>query len=163
MRKKNVVSPVKKRLKAVLLAAMSRLRSHAKRVELPNVDESTFRSFFLAELRRRYPAKCETEWKRFDLFVDWPGNRTLIEFKFYLYKGRKGGPSFKNRREFDACKEKLLKHDGDEIVTKWLVLVYQCDPKSGGKHTFEKHYDREGVLIGPHAMDGVLTCRLIEV
>ena len=98
-------------------SAFDRLIAHAALVDLPNTDEFTFRSFFMAALREGRPdARMETEWKWFDLFVQLDDCNALIEFKYFILRrhvplaGRgqwKGGAGVQNEREFWQCVEKL--------------------------------------------------------
>ena len=107
-------------LKESIELAMRIVSDHALLVGRDNVDEATFRSFIIAEIIRREPkAKCQTEWRRFDLLVQVNSDAALIEIKFYLGIRRsllldgtlgkwKGGPGARtNEREFRQCMVKL--------------------------------------------------------
>ncbi|HET6441853.1 MAG TPA: hypothetical protein VFH53_05700, partial [Phycisphaerae bacterium] len=93
-----------------MAAAIEKMKAHVELVERENVDESTFRSFLLAEIKRRRPeARCQTEWHRFDLLVQSGTLTALVELKFYITRRTrdldgcsgqfKGGASKKNKGE----------------------------------------------------------------
>ena len=117
-------------------AALDRMTEHAAVVGLPNTDEATFRSFFMAALKARVPsARLETEWKWFDLLVQMSQVNALVEFKYYLHRrcidldGRhlpwKGGAGAQNEREFYQCVDKLKACGHSPIHVRYLVLVYE--------------------------------------
>jgi len=141
-------------LRKCLAAAMTQLHSHAEHtgIDIADVDESTFRFFVLAEIKRRYPrTKCQREWKRIDLLVTTStGQHVAIEFKFYVLRKAypldsdgnskphwKGSASKQNKGEFDKCIKKL--RDLKEIHEKYLVLVYDRK-QHDGKTSFEESY-----------------------
>src|SRR5689334_22381341 len=92
--------------------AMRTVTDHALLIGHENVDEATFRSFLIAEIKRRHPnARCQTEWRLFDLLLQFENDAALIEIKFYFSAKRtilvdgsvgdwKGGPGVQNEREF---------------------------------------------------------------
>jgi len=120
------------------------MNAHADVVGIQNTDEATFRSFFLAELRRRFPkAACQTEWFRYDLLVQHARRNILIEFKYYLTRPLvgldgsrvrwKGGAGPKNEGEFRTCVAKLRHCKHAPIHAKYLVLAYERNtPRKSG-------------------------------
>jgi len=143
-------------LRKCLAAAMTQLHSHAEHagIDIADVDESTFRFFVLAEIKRRYPdTKCQREWKSIDLLVQTSARRNIaIEFKFYVLRRAypldsdgnskphwKGSASKANNGEFNKCVKKLLDLPYKEIHERYLVLVYDRK-KHGGKTSFEESY-----------------------
>jgi len=168
-------------LKESVAAAIGKMKAHADLVELTNVDESTFRSFLLAEIKCRRPeARCQTEWHRFDLLVQIDTASALVEFKFYITRrtreldGRagpfKGGASKKNEDEFDACVEKLHSYPDPTVAHKYLILVYEKTSPKRSKCTFARSYDTlpadpriRSVMDVPHCMADTLACKIIEV
>jgi len=174
-------------LKASLERAMQALNNHAKRVKhvnmnmYDNVDESTFRSFLLAEImRRERNAMCQTEWHRSDLLVQLGRAAALVEIKFYFTRrtysldgtgsGWKGGPGSKNEAEFEKCIDKLRHSDLPEITHKFLVLVYFCGTiKERGSRSYGSSYDdvrRFGlttVKTIEHCDSQSVACKLIRV
>jgi hypothetical protein len=165
-----------------LRSAMSCLEKHSKLVGFQNVDESTFRSFVLAEIMRLDPdAKCQTEWQRFDLLVQAKDQNAVLEFKFFYGPRRtknldgsdgawKGGPSLKNEREFQQCVEKLIEERRPEIEYKFLVLVYRKGiSKIASKHSYESSYSNlsrfkiQHFEIIDHEDRDNVACNLIHV
>lgn len=153
-------------------AALDRMVAHAAVVALPNTDEATFRSFFMAALRERYPhAQCETEWCRFDLLVRLDTRHTLIEFKYYVLRRMtrldgtpgpwKGGPGSQNVREFVQCVEKLRTSTLAPIHTRYLVQVYQRPPAK-----YHGHFDRiaiENLHRRSRIERGPFVCNIYEI
>ncbi|MBM4019877.1 MAG: hypothetical protein FJ288_16405 [Planctomycetes bacterium] len=160
--------------------AFERLRPHAQSVDLGNVDESTFRSFFLAALKEECPgAHCQTEWHTFDLLVQHAGLNALIEFKFLVMRrtqeldGRrghwKGEAGTQNEDEFWACVKKL-REQRYPVKHKYVLLVYQKSYPLRSKYSFAKSYDNlahdrgiSTVTDIQHCMGETLACKLIEV
>jgi hypothetical protein len=180
-------------LRDSLAAAMKQLRRYSRLVNVypdgKNINESVFRFLVVAEIMRRDPeARCQTEWKKFDMLLATSGVNFLVEFKFYQYprmydldgepKQWKGGPGPKNVGEFKDCVKKLKKGlkekcDNDRIAGKYLVLVYQKGPwrgeRSDRRHSFEKSYDdlrRFGGTAAEeigHCHEDCLACKLITI
>lgn len=128
---------VKQLLLRTLTPALNTTAKHAQRVEPDNVDEATFRSFVVAELKRQRPdAMCYVEWQRIDLFLCVDDRRALIEFKYYWNRrklrhngrpsGYKGGPSKGNEDDFRRCVRKLSAYDVIPDAKKFVVLVYEA-------------------------------------
>lgn len=161
---------------------MNRLDEHAKLVGFENVDEFTFRSFVLAEIKRFRPgAKCQIEWSYYDLMVWTSKTLNLIEFKFFYGPGRslsldkpklgawKGGPSAQNAKEFKECVDKLLACETQNAV-RYLVLVYRRrSNKPKGKLSYQQFYDdlsqygfADAITIN-HSDDEDVTCKLIVI
>ena len=168
-------------LKESVAAAIEKMKAHADLVELANVDESTFRSFLLAEIKRRRPeARCQTEWHLFDLLVQIDTASALVELKFYITRRTrdldgcsgqfKGGASKKNKGEFEACVEKLHSYPDPTVALKYLILVYEKTSPKRSKCSFARSYDNlaagpmiRSVMDVPHGMEDTLACKLIEV
>ena len=138
-------------------AALDRMTEHAAVVGLPNTDEATFRSFFMAALKARVPsARLETEWKWFDLLVQMSQVNALVEFKYYLHRrcidldGRhlpwKGGAGAQNEREFYQCVDKLKACGHSPIHVRYLVLVYERLATPGLRKCFGTSYG--GLTVG---------------
>lgn len=160
--------------------AFDRLKPHAESVGLTNVDESTFRSFFLASLMERCPdVRCQTEWHTFDLLVQHAGIDALIEFKFLVMRrtreldGRpgnwKGEAGTQNKKEFWQCVKKLHGQPY-HVQHRYLLLVYETSYPRPSKYSFAKSYGNltPGKFIATvagmqHCMSDVLACKLIEV
>jgi hypothetical protein len=175
-------------LRDSLKAAMKQLKRYAKLLNVnkdgTNINESVLRFFVLAEIMKRdRGARCQTEWKRFDLLVTTRGKSFLVEFKFYGFNreyrldgkpGRwKGYPSLKNEEEFGKCLKNVREFPGSGITEKYLVLVYQkgpwCGDRGDHKHSYETSYadlTRFGVTsveeIG-HCYEKCTACKLITV
>lgn len=142
-------------IRGSLITAMARMQEHVALVELSNVDESTFRSFLLAEIKKRAPlAQCQTEWQRFDLLVQSGGCNAIVELKFYMTRpmnslnGKhlrwKGWASPENEADFQKCVQKLR---GTRIVgidCKFIVLVFEASTSRKSKYTFTKSYEDLG-------------------
>ena len=170
-----------KNICTILAATMDRLRGHAQLVELANTDEATFRSFFIAELKRQMPsAMCQTEWHRYDLLVQVEGRNALIEFKYYINRrtleltgklGKwKGEAGTQNEDEFWKCVDKLRKNTRQPIHAKYLILVYERNYPRRSMYSFTKSYDSlsrgdrfSRVLDVDHAMSDVLRCKLLHI
>ena len=171
-----------KELIRVLSATMVRLQEQVRFVGLPNTDEATYRSFFLAEVSRQLPQlTCETEWNRVDLLLQHGSRNVLIEFKYYVERRSrqldgslghwKGGPGPKNESEFWTCVEQLAECTFEPIYRKYLILVYQRGSVRGGtRYSYSLSYDSltpgssiERVIRVPHVMDSLLACNLIRV
>jgi len=126
---------------------MLRMKEHAGLVGLNNIDESTFRSFVMAELGRNRPnVKLHTEWEhRVDLLLQRDNENALVEFKFYVPRRMysltgqhvkwKGGAGLKNRDEFRKCLEKLRALQLTDIHHRFLVLAYAAATEKPGKHS----------------------------
>ena len=72
-------------LREAVQNALDTARRHGKLVGIQNMDESTFRSFVLAELRRLCPeASCQIEWHHVDLLVQANGETAPVEFKWWF-------------------------------------------------------------------------------
>jgi hypothetical protein len=172
---------MKQLLEQALTAALQRLKAHADLVGLENVDESTFRSFVIAELmKRRATARCQTEWHRFDLLLQCDSVNVLVEFKFYLMRrtfeldGRrgpwKGEAGTQNEAEFWACVDKLHNLKDPAVHQRYLALVYQKAYPLRSMYSFAKSYDAlaagskfSTVTDVPHCMAETLTCKILEV
>jgi hypothetical protein len=172
-------------LRGCLAAAIARLHSHAEPagLDIADVDESTFRFFVLAEIKRRDPgSKCQREWNGIDLVVETStGRKAAIEFKLYALRrtyplddeggGKphwKGSASAQNLREFNDCVTKLRKLRHKEIHEKYLVLVHERK-QHGHKKSFEESYadvkDRFGAdaLKVENSWGDAVACTLIQV
>lgn len=132
-------------------ASLHRMLTHAEVVGLSNTDESTFRSFFMAELRIRYPkVDLETEWRRFDLIARINLEVCLIEFKYFLHRrgstlagvpaNWKGGAGSQNEREFWACVNKLASFEGASVAARIVVLVYERLAEDSSRKCFHSSY-----------------------
>lgn len=150
---------------------MRRLGKHIACVGLPNVDESTFRSFVLAALIEQCPtAKCQLEWHTYDMLTQIGGENALIEFKFYVFRRTrhldesdgpwKGNAGVQNQRETRACIKKLSVRQYRPIHHKYLILAYEnkLPAHSKLKNSFDEAYGVDGFffkeedvhrLIGP--------------
>lgn len=172
---------IKRAIINALETAMRQLARHARRVGLANTDESTFRSLFLAELKRQTPsAECQTEWHRFDLLVQVDGANALIEFKYYISRrtreidgtlgGWKGGAGSQNEGEFEQCVDKLRRCCHRPIHRKCLILVYERSYDRRSRYSFAKSYDDLSgnrqiaqVCEIDHPMADQLTCKLLLI
>jgi len=168
-------------LKESVAAAIEKMEAHADLVELANVDESTFRSFLLAEIKRRRPeARCQTEWHLFDLLVQIDTASALVELKFYITRRTrdldgcsgqfKGGASKKNEGEFWHCVQKMHHNSMKGVAHKYLILVYEKTYPKRSKCSFARSYDNlaagpmiRSVMDVPHCMADTLACKIIEV
>jgi hypothetical protein len=162
-------------------AAFQSLKPHVKLVGLANVNESTFRSFFLAGLMGRCPkACCQTEWHKFDLLVQRDDENALVEFKFNVVRQTreldghlgywKGGASAKNESEFKACVHKLHTLKDAKIKHRYVLLVYAKGYPKRSKCSFTKSYDAlparpefRKITDVAHCMADKLSCKIIEV
>ncbi|HVU89367.1 MAG TPA: hypothetical protein VHD36_18715 [Pirellulales bacterium] len=135
-----------------LESAMVSLQKQAQLVELVNVDESTFRSFVMAEIQQRCArARLQTEWERIDLLINVDNDFAAVEFKFYVHRRHfdltgefvrwKGCAGPKNTREFETCLSKLRRLHWPEIGNRFLVLVYENDNTVDRKFRFHDAYD----------------------
>lgn len=138
--------------------AMVRLLAHAKKVELPNTEESTFRAMFMAAAHDLLDApRFQTEWRRFDLLVQVGGAAIVIEFKYYMVRrtfGLRGEPMHlkgcaghlkgcagsKNEKEFWNCVRKLRTVVPPEIGDRRLVLLYNRAQDSPSRYSFHRSY-----------------------
>ena len=165
-----------------LAAALASLREHSTLVGLFNVDESTFRSFVLAELKRRVPdANCQTEWEkmRADLLFQSPERNVLIEFKFYITRPMhaldgsflrwKGWAGPENEDDFRHCVEKVKAIRLKEIDDKFIVVVHELSTTRRSKYSFEESY-RDLSRFGldstqtiKHSFDDTLVCKLTRI
>jgi len=161
--------------------SMHHFKAHAERVGLPNTDEATFRSFFLAELKRLAPsAECQTEWHKFDLLLQAGGVNSLIEFKYYISRrtreidgtlgGWKGGAGPQNESEFRQCVEKLRRCSYQPIHHKYLILVYERECERRSRYSFARSYDAlcdgDGIAevhTVSHPSHDQLTCKLLRI
>ena len=164
--------------------AMETVRLHEELVGIQNIDESTFRSFVLAELKRLCPeANCQTEWHRVDLLVQANGESAAVEFKWWFCRRTtelncvtghwKGGPGVQNEREFWQRVGQLHSECPPGIDRKFIILAYESvRPNPRGHNSFRGSYDDLGpgdkiMHVAPLADpgDGVegIVCRLIEV
>ena len=168
-------------LKKSVAAAIKKMKAHAELVELENVDESTFRSFLLAEIKRRRPeARCQTEWHLFDLLVQIDTASALVELKFYITRHTrdlddragffKGGASKKNEDEFKKCVRKLRRYRKPRVAHKYLILIYEKTSPKRSNYSFARSYDNlaagpriRSVIGVPHCMADTLACKIIEV
>jgi hypothetical protein len=171
-------------LETSLASAMERLAEHIKLVGEEyefNVDESTFRSLVLAEIKKQRPdVRCQIEWLKFDLLVQAPEEVAVVEFKFYFparrilpdgtWVGWKGWAGPKNEQEFAACLRKLKTTDLPGIQSRYLVLAYSRISLAPLKNkSFPDSYDdltkfgiSDAVTVHqPAARDA--TCYLIKV
>lgn len=169
------------RLTGILAAAMHRLRDHAALVCLTNVDESTFRSFVLTEVKRRdRSTKCQTEWHSIDLLVQTAKQNIAVELKFYIRRRTvgldrkpgdwKSGPGRQNEREFWECVEKLHGLGWPGIDRKYIVLVYERGTPPNCRKSFDEDYGGlapgkgiKAVTTVRHDMEDRLICKLIEI
>lgn len=121
-----------------LEAAMVALKDQADLVGLENVDESTFRSFAMAAIRRRSAnSRIQAEWNRVDLFVSVGDVIAAVEFKFYVHRPHydlagklvrwKGGAGPKNSGEFQACLENMHNLEYSGIQNRYVVLLFEND------------------------------------
>ena len=172
---------MEERLIHVLQKALHRLSDHADLVKISNVDESTFRSFLLAEIMLHDPgAQCQTEWHLFDLLIQTAERSVAVELKFYIMRqtreldGRlgqwKGEAGSQNEREFWACVDKLHQLGCPGIGHKYLVLIYQRANPRKSKYSFALSYDDlkpndriKMVTTICHEMGDRLACKLIEI
>jgi len=163
-----------------LSAAMLRIKKHARLVDLNNIDESTFRSFVMAELRRNRPdVILHTEWEhRVDLLLQCNNENAVVEFKFYVPKRMysltgqhvkwKGGAGLKNQSEFRQCLEKLRALQLADIQHRFLVLAYAATTEKPGKHSPAGSYGSlesfgvDRVDLVKHAF-AEMVCKLIDV
>jgi len=168
-------------LKESVAAAIEKMKAHSELVERENVDESTFRLFLLAEIKRRRPeARCQTEWHRFDLLVQIDTVSALVEIKFYITRrtreldGRsgpyKGGASKKNKDEFWACVPKMHHNPIRGVAQKYLILIYEKTSPKHSNYSFARSYDTlpadpriRSVMDVPHCMADTLACKIIEI
>ncbi len=173
-------------LRKSLVDAMATLEGAAQLLGDCNVNESTFRYFFMCAVKRYEPrATFQTEWHKCDLLIQIPGSdgcdSAVVEFKFYLGANRtrsldgklggwKGGPSLQNEAEFQACVNKLKALSYPTLNLKFLVLVYRRGiVRDGSKHSFERSYadlTRFGVDsfdVIEHDTSEHVTCNLIRV
>ena len=168
-------------IESIVRATFQRLKPHSRRVGLDNVDESTFRSFFLVELMQQWQgAKCQTEWHWFDLLAKDSDVAVLVEFKFYFMRqtcelddrpaGWKGGAGPQNQSEFWKCVQKLHKVTQHKVQHRFLILVYQRAYPRQSKYSFAKSYDNlplrqamKSVKNVKHCMHETLACKIIEV
>lgn len=162
---------------------MGQLHDHAALVGLSNTNESIFRSFFVAQLRRAFrEAECQTEWHTVDLLAQTEGCNALVEFKYYIVRrtknidgtqgNRKGGAGSSNEKEFWGCVESLSRRLYEGVTHKWLILVYEreCPTRAKGRCSFALSYDglkAEGkiksVIEIDHLMDSQLACKVLEI
>ncbi len=66
-------------------AALANLKDDNNRIlkDADNINEALFRFLVLAEIMKRDPcAKCQTEWRKYDLLVTSGQRSYVIEFKF---------------------------------------------------------------------------------
>jgi hypothetical protein len=165
-----------------LKTALSRLREHAELVGLFNVDESTFRSFVLAEIMSSNSlARCQTEWEknRIDLLCQMNERNVVVEFKFFVTRPMlgldgshlrwKGWASPENEGEFRACVEKLTHLAIKGIDDKFIVLAHEVSTVKKSRHSFVKSY-QDLSRFGIHAVHPIdhnfcdtVMCKLIEV
>lgn len=135
----------------VTSAAIHSLLNHADLVGLTNTEEFTFRSMFMAEVASHRPGiRFQTEWQKFDLLAQWQEQNTLIEFKYYLLRRTwsldgspgqyKGGAGPKNEGEFWQCVEKLATKPSDQIIERFLVLVYEREYPKRSRHSFHTSF-----------------------
>ena len=170
-------------LASALSGVCDDLVEECRSVPLKHWNEAVFRHFFVRRLLRADPSlRVECEWNRVDaaLFVD--DGATLVEIKFFPYRGkeiRKGGPSRQNYAEFEQVIAKLsnIGHRSWAANVRlnglFLVLVY-FDPRSPShRATFSSFYAQ---LKANHVLksvieirstqtigDAVMTCKLLEV
>lgn len=170
-------------LRQAVQNALKTVRGHEDLVGMQNIDESTFRSFVLAELKRLRPeATCQTEWNRVDLLVQVNGEVAAVEFKWWFCKKTtqldgvnehwKGGPGAQNETEFWDCVGKIHSQCPPGINWKFVILAYESVRPSRGPNSFRSSYDGLGpddrvAHVSPLADPGVgvegIVCRLIEV
>ena len=115
-------------------------------------NESVFRYYFC-----RFVAKTNREVKqyfecdRIDLVLELGGHLALIEFKFYgrpqrinlktmQPRGYKGGPSKKNKDEFQKSINTLIQKESDKNFSKYVVLVFWEPKELGRKKSFDYYY-----------------------
>ncbi len=143
-------------LRGSLQAAMEEAKRYSGLINWEDINEAVFRFLVMVEIRKLEPsAKCQAEWKTYDLVVTTEKGSFVIEFKFYGYprrynvtsmqaEGRKGGPSKKNEGEFRRCLNKLRNPKPPidvPIAGKYLVLVYELRPGDWkGHNSYETSY-----------------------
>ena len=169
-----------------LKEAFTRLKKYARLVnrnipELDNIDEATFRAFFLeAFMRANKRATCQIEWNRYDLLIVQGKARALIEFKFYFpsqhfdiegkptrWKGRAGS---KNEGEFRACVQKLKDCQVEGITHRYLVLAYRLVthdndsvPSFAKSYTTLDSYDVLPDKVATVSESSDYVCKLIDL
>jgi len=131
------------------------------RFPLPHFTESVFRYFFVRSMLELYPSvRCETEWKKCDLFFFDSMGPSVIEFKFYVHnrhrdfqgKNRywKGGAGQQNFDEFCGCVRKLVDFDkvswgkdrGLDVKNRYLILAYANTSEHKEERSYRYWYDR---------------------
>jgi hypothetical protein len=155
-------------------------------VPLAYWNESVFRFFLVRHLLTIAPTvHLHCEWNRVDLAFEDGDGVTLVEIKFYPYRGldlaSKGGPSKQNFREFEKVVLKLESAAQSSwglkcgrIVASFLVLVYVDPIDPQGRPTFGKYYDDLKPIESMHAVHPIvhrssiaveahLTCKLLEI
>ena len=148
-------------------------------------NESVFRFMFSRAVTELDPTVEQFfECGRIDLVLRRPGGCAFVEFKFYIHSPRydpatertigfKGGPSKKNRGEFEHSVE-LLRERAPYRSLK-LVALFYSDPATGRKYDTYYGYGsrvapklrmRQLVSIGPFSSadsGGICNARLYEV
>ena len=172
-------NPMYELLITAITSAMKRLKEQADLVSLENVDESTFRSFVMAELKREAQnVKLQTEWRnRVDLLVQDATCNAIVEFKFYVRRALrslhgehvhwKGGPSLKNEDEFRKCIEKTRSFTDSSVTHKFVVIVFEVEPDAEGNSYVKSYGDltRFGVerVHNIESCDDRLACKVIDL
>jgi len=165
---------------------MAKLDSAAQFLGDCNINESTFRYFFMCAVKCHEPqATFQTEWYKCDLLIEIPKNDScdsaVVEFKFYFGANRtrsldgklggwKGGPSLQNEAEFQACVTKLKALSYPKLNLKFLVVVYRRGiVRDRSKHSFERSYadltpfGLDSFEVIEHETSEHVTCNLIRV
>lgn len=167
---------------------VAQIKVDAAMMPLTRWSEAVFRFVYSRAIARRAPDVTQFfECDRIDLVLHRASERAFVEFKFYMYStaydplsgiknGMKGGPSPKNRREFEKSVEALRRRSVPPEVLK-LVALFYCDPISTTGRTFDAYYgDSSGVerelkirllvSIGPFSSEGsecICNARLYDV
>ena len=148
-------------LPTVLKRTWVHFSEELSKTPLHHFTESVFRYFFVRSMLELYPGtRCETEWKRCDLFFFDSTGPSVVEFKFYLHnrhrdfqgttKYYKGGAGEKNFDEFCGCVQKLVelgnvswgKDSGADVKNRYLVLAYAHSRQHLGPKSYRYWYDQ---------------------
>ena len=160
--------------------ALHRTLQHGEHVGMLNVDESTYRMFFMESLRVIRPgAMIQSEWKLIDLLVVDPPLRAFVEFKYLAYRrtldldgaptgNPKGGPGKKNEESLWKDFRKLRDFEESSVTDRYSVLVYERDtPHKKAQLSYHLSY-RDLSPSGPVAevwatSEGPLEARISQV
>lgn len=168
--------------------AVDQVKADMALMPLPRWHEFVFRFIYPRAVATREPhVKQFFECSEIDLVLHRKSEKAFVEFKFYTHRpqhdpssgiktGMKGGPSRKNRQEFEKCVENLRRRSVAPEVLKFVALLY-ADPVSTTKKIYETYYgDNSGVedelkirrlaSIGPFLSsdsESICNARLYEV